>query len=300
MRGGGHGLSRRSCLTALLSAALCPLPASAQAAPRIAAADWAGAESLLALGIAPLAVSDTGTYRDWLPEIPLPDGVPDLGSRAEPNMEQLAALRPELILISNWQANLKGLLGALGPTETISIIVPRTDPLENARTALTRLGARLGREREAAAYLAAFDAALDGFARTMARQAEPHPVYVGVLHENGTQVFLYGPGSWVQTVMDRLGLRNALDRPTSAFGNALVDLAQFAATPEATLLYLDQGARTRRAERLLSRSTLWQALPMVQAGRVRAIPPFYALGGVPSVWRCVRLLSDALMPPDRG
>lgn len=302
MRAGGEGPSRRSCLAGLLSAMLCPLPiiAHAGAMPRVAAVDWAGAESLQALGAVPLAVSDVATYREWLPGLILPAGVPDLGSRAEPNVELLTALRPELILVSNWQASLRSVLGGIAPIEMVSIIVPRTDPLENARTALRTLSAHLSRPAEAEAYLAAFDRTLDDLARAMPDRVRERPVYVGVLHEAGTQIFLYGPGSWVQSLMLRLGLRNALTRPTSVFGNALVDLAELAASPDAVLLYLDQGQRTRRAERALARSTLWQTLPMVREGRGRAIPPFYALGGIPSAWRCARLLHGALAQPARG
>ncbi len=302
MRAGGEGPSRRSCLAGLLSAVLCPLPvvAHAGAMPRVAAVDWAGAESLLALGAVPLAVSDAATYREWLPDPVLPAGVPDLGSRAEPNVELLTSLRPDLILVSNWQANLRGVLGGIAPIEIVTIILPRTDPLENACTVLRTLSARLSRAAEADAYLAAFDMALDELARTMPDRVRARPVYVGVLHEAGTQIFLYGPGSWVQTLMLRLGLRNALKRPTSVFGNALVDLAELAASPDAVLLYLDQGQRTRRAERALARSTLWQTLPMVREGRVRAIAPFYALGGIPSAWRCARLLHGALAQSARG
>ncbi|MEP9378341.1 ABC transporter substrate-binding protein [Aquabacter sp. CN5-332] len=294
-------LTRRACLSGLAAGAFCARFAAARGATpaRIVAADWAAAESLLALGVVPLAVSDTTTFREWLPEIALPPSVLDLGSRAEPNLELLTELRPDLILVSNWQANLLGLFRAVAPAETVSIIMPRTDPMENARAALRAIADRIGRQGEATTYLAAFEAALR-MAGEDGHLSRTRPVYIGVLHENGTQIFLYGPGSWVQSLMNRLGLRNALTSPTSAFGNALVDLAQLAATPDAALLYLDQGERTRRAELALRNSTLWQALPMVAQKRVRAIPPFYALGGIPSIWRCARLLSNALSDRSDG
>ncbi|MCS0496907.1 ABC transporter substrate-binding protein [Ancylobacter sp. MQZ15Z-1] len=295
------GIDRRRFLA---GAALLCAPAgnaAANAAPRPAAVDWAAAECLLALRVAPIAIADIATYRQWLPEFQPPLNVRDLGARTEPNLELLAELVPDRIFISNWQGGLAALLQRIAPVEVVTIIDARTDAMDNAREAFTRIASATGQQEAASSCLSAFDAALAEGRGALARVAS-RPVYVGVLHENGTQLFLYGKGSWVHSLMLRLGLRNALTTPTSAFGNALVDIAELAAVPDAVLLYLDQGARTRRAERELRASTLWQGLPMVKEGRARTIPAFYALGGVPSIWRTMRLLVAALdnAPTGRG
>ncbi|MFC7397210.1 ABC transporter substrate-binding protein [Chelatococcus sp. GCM10030263] len=289
-------MTRRSLLAGLAGFGGVPAASFARGAPpalRIAVTDWAAAESLLAIGVAPLAVPDIAVYRQWLREIPLPPSVVDLGSRAEPNLELLASLAPDRILVSNWQRSLVALFRRIAPTETITIIGGRSDAYANARAALVQVADLVNRPDAAPAYLGAFDRALASFTRALEGQYLP-PVYVAVLHENGTQLFAYGRGSWVDDVIRHLGLSNALRQPTSAFGNALIGLAELAGTPEALLLYLDQGERTRRAERSLATSTVWRSLPMVRAGRVHRIPPFYALGGVPSVWRCGRLITSAL------
>lgn len=270
------------------------------AVARFAAADWGAAETLLAAGIVPVAMAETALYRQWLPEIALPAGVVDLGSRVEPNLELLAALRPDRIFVSNWQASLAGRLRRIAPVETVAIVGGGRSPFDNAVAALVRAG-RMGgpaADARASAYRRDFARDLAAFAGRLAGRALP-PLLIGVLHENGSQLFVYGPGSWVHEILVRLGLRNALRRPTSAYGNALIDLSQLAGDPDAALLYLDQGDRTRRAERRLRTSTLWRRLPMVEQGRVTAIPPFYALGGVPSMRRCARVVAEALLDPRR-
>lgn len=296
-------LSRRHVLAGLAAVTGTATQGHAQTgsrAPRIAVTDWAAAESLLAIGVAPIAVPDTAVYRQWLDEIPLPDTVVDLGSRTEPNLELLAALRPDRIIVSSWQRHLVGLFQRIAPTETITIVSGRKDAYGAARDTLAQVATMAGSPTAAAGYLAAFDDALSAFAARVTRRPLP-PVYVAVLHENASQIFVYGPGSWVHEVLTRLGLQNALKRPTSAFGNALIDLAHLTETPDAVLLYLDQGERTRRAERSLTRSTLWAHLDLVRDGRVHRIPPFYALGGIPSAWRCARLLAATLADaPDRS
>lgn len=292
-------IGRRSFMTiaALGLLGACARQARASAEPRLVAIDWAAADTLLALGIVPLAVSDVQTYRQWLPGS-APKEMLDLGSRAEPNMELIASLKPDAILISNWQGNFAEQLQRVAPTLAVTIIAPGADPLQNSQTELFRLAKLHGREEQATAYLASFNAGLSRRAAEISAIGMP-PVFVGVLHENGSQLFLYGEGSWVHSLLRRMGLRNALSRPTSAFGNALVDLAELAASPDAILLHLDQGDRTRRAARLLGRSTLWRNLPMVRAGNVCPIAPFYPLGGLLSVERAVGVIADAVLDIDR-
>ncbi len=302
-RGLAAALTRRGCLVQLAGVACsvaAPQAATAAASLRIVAPDWAAAESLLALGVVPLGVSDAAVYRQWLPDLPLPPEVIDLGSRPEPNLELISWLRPERIFISNWQANLLGQFERIAATELISIIAPPASPLENARTALRQVAGQVGRQAEAETYLSIFDQALTGYAARL-RGITDKSVLVGVLHENGRQLYAYGPGSWVHEALVRLGLHNALTAPTSRFGNALVDLVQLASVPAgAHVLFLDQGDRTRRAQALLGRSTLWKGLPSATAGRIRLIPPFFPLAGVPSVWRFARLLAAALADTPSG
>ncbi|HVI27875.1 ABC transporter substrate-binding protein [Hansschlegelia sp.] len=280
-----------ACLT---DSALSRRAFAAEPAISVAAPDWAAAESLLAMGVAPLAVTDTAVYREWLPEPSLPLETLDLGSRAEPNLEVLAQARPQRIFISNWQISLKPQFERIAPTQVVTLIDPPSSPLANACEAMRSIARSIGRRESADRYLAAFREALTSFAAQL-RGRRPEPVLVGVLHENGRQIYLYGEGSWVHEILLRLGLRNALRARPSRFGNALVDLAELAETPDARLLYLDQGERTRRAERALARSTLWRSLPIARPGRIRTIAPFYALGGAPSAWRCARLISAAVL-----
>ncbi len=262
----------------------------------VAATDWAAAESLLAIGIVPIGVPDTDVYRQWMRTIPLPESVHDLGSRAEPNLELLASLSPDQIFISNWQTNLVGQFEQIAPVYKVTIINPPTSPLSNARQALLDIAGLLSRADQADQCLATFDATMATATEKLGAMTN-RDVIVGVLHENGRQLYAYGPGSWVDEIIVRIGLRNALGAPASRFGNALIDLTELIESPNAHLLYLDQGERTQRAEYALARSTVWRRIPMVKERRVHAIPVFYPLGGIPSAQRCIEVLLSALTNP---
>jgi ABC-type Fe3+-hydroxamate transport system substrate-binding protein len=290
----GFIMTRRRMLSACAALAAGSRTAVAATPAAIATLDWAAAECLLALGAVPIAVPDTAVYRQWMQTIALPESVADLGSRAEPNLELLSTLRPGRILISNWQTSLAGQFERIAPVSTVTIIDPPASPLANARKALVDIGRMLSAGERASQWLAGFDRAQQAAAASLVL-LKKRDVIVGVLHENGRQIYAYGPGSWVHEILLLLGLNNALRAPASRFGNALIDIAALTEMPQARLLYLDQGERTRRAEAALAQSSVWSRIPMVVGGRVQSIPVFYPLGGLPSARRFVEILTQAVL-----
>jgi iron complex transport system substrate-binding protein len=292
---------RRFCLLAAAQGFVACMPrrVSAEPAERVACIDWAAAESLAWLGVMPVAVPDLATYRRWLPEPALPETTVNLGTRSEPNLELLAEIRPDRIIVSSWQAGMLPRFARIAPAESAVVFDARRRPYARIRELLLDVGRLVGREDVARRRLSESDETLDALRRMLSVRA-CRSVYVVVLNDDGAQAFVYGKGSWVETMMGRIGLRNAWVGPTSFYGNSLVGIAELAADPDAAILYLDQGARTRRAETRLRASTLWRRLPAVANGRALSIPAFYALGGLPSALRCARILARAMGDVAKG
>lgn len=277
-------------------------PASATVAPavpRIAALDWAAAETLLALGISPVAIGDAQRFRAWFPEERLSEACTDLGSPNEPDVERLLAVAPDLILLSSWAAFNRPILEAIAPIETVELYGTPQGPYESSRQLLRQWAARTDRqhlgnliESRAAETFAASRQAL--------ASAAPPSIAVLILNEDGRHATIYGKGSLIDEVIDRLGCVNAWRAPPSPFGNSLIGIEQLVTMSEATIIYLDQGQRTERAIRRLGKSTLWQKLGVAQAGRLRSIPAFYPHGGVPTAVRIARLFRTALAARAHG
>jgi len=288
---------RRFCLgmagqlAMMLAGAAHAAPAAGQ---RVACTDWAAAETLALLGNMPIAVPELQVYRQWLPDPALPAGTVDLGARSEPNLEVLSALAPDLIYISSWQAGMLPIFRRIAPVNVVKLFDARDDPYAAMLELLLRAGRASGRSALARRRLAEFDALLDQLRSKITAAGIHRPVYVAILHENGAQAYVYGRGSWVDTIIGKLGLRNAWTAPSTFYGNSLVGLPALASEKDAAILYLDQGARTQRALRSLRDSTLWRGLPAVANGRAVMIPAFFALGGAPSAARCARLLAAAM------
>ncbi|MFC7321771.1 ABC transporter substrate-binding protein [Halobacillus campisalis] len=61
--------------------------------------EWSYVEHVLPLGIEPVGVADVDGYNKWINVgDPLPDSTEDVGTRAEPNLEAIARLEPDLII----------------------------------------------------------------------------------------------------------------------------------------------------------------------------------------------------------
>ncbi|MFD2922445.1 ABC transporter substrate-binding protein [Halobacillus naozhouensis] len=66
---------------------------------RVVVLEWTYVEHMLPLGIKPVGVSDVEGYNKWINVgAPLPESTKDVGTRAEPNLEAIARLKPDLII----------------------------------------------------------------------------------------------------------------------------------------------------------------------------------------------------------
>nr|BCK60328.1 iron(3+)-hydroxamate-binding protein FhuD precursor [Aeromonas hydrophila] len=173
--------------------------------PRIATVDWTIAETLLALGVTPLAVGDVGSYRAWVGEPLLPAAVVDIGQRAQPNRELLAELKPDRILISPLAAPLAPTLSRIAPVQSIALYEPDADLWLRLHEATLTIAALVDKTAEAEQLLAGLDQDL---AQMRATLPEDLPLLLVVQFIDERHVRVFGRHSLFEAVMQRLGLRN--------------------------------------------------------------------------------------------
>lgn len=82
---------------------------------RVVALNWDLAEQLIELGVTPVAITDTAGYREWVVQPALSSDIEDVGTRAEPNFEKIAAVKPDVILVASPQADLIPQLEKIAP-----------------------------------------------------------------------------------------------------------------------------------------------------------------------------------------
>ena len=283
-------ISRRQAL-ALLAAFSVPGVARPSPPRRIVAIDWAMLETLVALGVMPIAATELVQFRKDAVEPTLDDKVADLGLRGSPNFELLRLLRPELILISPFYTRYEPIYRSIAPVLSLPFYVRGEPPYQKALDAVTTLAADLGlgdRGRDALLKQARL---VEETARSLQAFAARPTYLVNVGDSRHVRVF--GADSMFGDILVQLGLRNAWkDRSRYTFA-APVPIENLAAEPEARIVVISE--IPVEARNSLKDSIIWQSLPPVRAGRVLMLDNINPYGGIVAAARFMRLLKTAML-----
>lgn len=283
-------VTRRSALALLAGAAL-PVPARAQERPqRIATVDWAVLETLLALGVTPVAATELLQFREIAVEPEVPASVADLGLRGTVNFEMLRLARPELIFSSSFYVSSEPRMRLIAPVESFSIYTPDSRPFAAAEAMMQAIGQRLGITETAQRRVAETYAEFASLRARLAGLGE-HPV-IPINLGDARHFRVFGADSMFGEALARLGLANAWTQATSYSAMAPVGLEALARVPEAWIALIPPIPPD--AMPILDRSAFWNALPNVRAGRVLVLDSINPFGGLPAARRFARLLVTAI------
>lgn len=265
--------------------------ARASSPRRIVALGWAGAQTLMALGCAPIAMTEIDRYNRLVVEPPAPPGIHELGLRPEPNLELMTALAPNLIVNEVGSDVKVSLLERIAPVEVFEPSKAGHPAIEVAREATLTLASRLGLSADAASYLEGFESRLAAAAdRLRAYRGGPLCLASDIV---GNRALVFGTNSIYQDVLDKVGIRNAYTGATSDWGHAIIGLDALAAMPSETRLVV-LSARIPNIDILLAFRPLFRAVPMIRDGRVSHLSDILFYGGLPSADRFARLLAGVL------
>ncbi len=291
------GMTRRGALALFGTPLAAFMPRAAEAKPlRIVCLDDGLAETLLMLGVTPVAVADREVWEKWVVEPPLPPEFADIGTILEPNLEFLQQLRPDIILSIPYLDGIKPLLERVAPVTTIGIYTLDGQPYQRAIEATRQLAALVGRESEGEALIAATEACFSDVRRQLA-PLSARPIYV-VNFRDPRNVRVYGEKSLFQAVFDRIGIPNAWTGETNYWGFATVGIDGLATSSNTRLAYLEplpQGAGGT-----LTESPVWNAMPFVRNHSIMRLAPVLMFGTLPSASRFARLLAEALAAERAG
>lgn len=280
-------LLRTLCLALLLVS----LPTRASDTPRVVALSWEMVEHLLKLNITPVAVADAKDYRTWVVHPRLPDSVPNAGTRTEPNLELLAQLKPDLILITPLLEDIRPLLELIAPVVSYEDFTQTQDNQILQRRNFLDLAKRLGKAPLANAQLNAMDEHL----ADMRQRLHQHfgavlPKVSMVLFTSTAVVKIMGPNSMPEHAMQLLGVEPAYQVPTSRWGNVQLGITELAAIDDGVVLYLPFAQKHRLFE-----TQLWQGMPFVRKGHVAEMRSTWTHGGIFCVENLAAAFTDALL-----
>ncbi|WP_197050763.1 ABC transporter substrate-binding protein [Deinococcus sp. YIM 77859] len=232
-------------------------------AQRVVGLEYSFLDTLIALGVRPVggALGTQGGDRGAPPYLqPLTRNVTSIGSRAQPNLEAILAVKPDLILADAFvHRDLYPQLARLAPTAAFQ---SRRGSYEDVMQQVLDIGRLVGREAQARQLLRD-QAQLLAKAQAFTNRKAP-PVVMAVVTEQS--VTLHSTESFVGSLIEKLGRKNAV-KPQGAQTQYEVTLEGLAALNPATLV-LFTGADERPIVREWAKHPLWQKMTAVKRGRV--------------------------------
>lgn len=224
-------------------------------------------DGLLALGKKPVgATPSTGAgYPSWLEEGMR--GVESVGADGEPNLEAVAALRPDLILGYDYHEDVYGELSGIAPTVAV-----RGSVTQDWKVTFRNIAEAVGETERAGRVVAGYEGRLERFRREAGARIEGATVSLVNLRDD--EVRLYGEGSYPAEIMRDAGLAVAPQPEVEGELGELTDNRIISLSPELIpeirgdyVFLIAYGVGEGRLEEFRS-NELWRRLEAVREGRV--------------------------------
>lgn len=258
---------------------------------RVVVLDWDLLEQVLSLDVIPVGATEIESYNQWVVMPPAPKSIEEVGTRAEPNLEKIASLKPDVILATSSQQDLIPLLQKISPVIYLSNFSAKDDAAEVAIGQLKTLATLFNKEEQAQKQLAELSAQF-AILRAKLAQYYPENTEVTVIRFSTlTSVFLPTDNASLNYVLQNLGLKPAITLPAKPWGITQRRINELSGIDEGYVLYL----RPFPDEKKLASARLWQALPFVRKHHVNGVEPVWNYGGVYSLQRMAKAITDSLL-----
>ncbi|GAA1283948.1 iron-siderophore ABC transporter substrate-binding protein [Saccharothrix xinjiangensis] len=259
-------------------------------ARKVVALEWAEAEMVASLGLMPVGVADVAGYRAWDKATPLDDAVKDVGTRAEPSVDSIVALDPDVVIMA--QGRDTTLAERL--EEYVPVVVTKASDasrnFDRLREDLGTIGQAIGKATEADTLLDEMDQALaDGKEAVADAGAGGTPFVMADGWMEGSTVTIrpFGKGSLVSDTAEALGLVNAWTGEVDAqWGLGSTDVEGMTAITDPKTVLFYSASEDDVFTTGLAQNPVWQRLPFVTSGEVVKLEPgTWTFGGPKSVMR---------------
>lgn len=255
----------------------------------VAVLDVAAIDTMQALGVMPAGRPDDLMVA-YLGEVE--EAAQPVGTLFEPDLEALAALAPDLVVIGGRSAEQLDAVSQVAPAIDMTI---GSDLISDAKAHISAFGALFGKQDEAAELIASLDRKL-----AEAREAGEGKGTALMVMTNGPKMSAYGRGSRFGWIFDATGLQEAATGlQADTHGNAISH--EFIAERDPDwLIVLDRGAAIGQdgesAEETL-RSPLVEGTKAWKNGNVIYLEPastYISGGGYTALTRNLDRLTEAL------
>lgn len=260
-------------------------------AKKVVGTEWHEVELLISLGVDPVGVADVKGYKTWDSAVPLKNEPKDIGTRGEPSMDTIAALKPDLIVASTDlpPAAVKQLRKVAPVVEVKS--ANAADPVGQMHKNLDLLAQATGTTEKAAELKKTFEAKVEEGKKALAGAglAGAKVAFAdGYVVSNQTSIRPFTSGSLIGAVNEKLGLKNdwtVKGDPAYGLGTTDVEgLTKLSADVHFAYIGNDGDRNSTPFTGALAKDKVWTSLPFVKKGNVHRLPDgIWMFGGPESM-----------------
>lgn len=255
---------------------------------RVMSVDWSQTETMLALGVIPVASAQQSDYNDWVGSPKIPQQTVDVGLRTQPNLERLSELDLDTIFLSPRFASLEPQLSRIAPVEILGLYKVGEVNWAAVKDFTQRMAIAVNAEQQATTLIAQSEQALVDLKRSVPSQTPP---VLLVQFMDSKHVRVFGENSIYKVALNQLGIENAWQQETNAWGFNLtgVDKLQGIEGQIVVIDPLPMGVKEH-----LAQDRYWQYLVEQSGYPVLNLEAIWSFGGMPSALRFAHLITEAL------
>lgn len=259
---------------------------------RIAVLNWDLAEQLIELEVMPVAMPEIEAYHEWVVRPRVSGEVEELGLRDEPNLERLAAVKPDLILIAHRHKGLQQRLMKIAPVLYFDTFSQDHNNAQASIEIFRTLAKLVQKSSLAEAKLQQMDVRIAQLRQQLLNAYRGDlPAVTTIRFSSLTSVYIYGDNSMPQYALEMLGIPPAMPQPVTQWGITQTRLLDLRSIHEGIVLYFTPFDQ----EKKLKKSAIWQAMPFVQAGQSHRVRPAWTYGGAMSLRYMAEALTESLL-----
>ncbi|OOF33741.1 iron-siderophore ABC transporter substrate-binding protein [Salinivibrio costicola] len=259
---------------------------------RAAVLDWNLLEQVMELGVTPVAITDADAYRDWVVKPAIPATAQNVGTRGEPNLEKIAALKPDIILISATQRDLKSRLEQIAPVLLYTNFTKDDDQAVVAIEQFRQLAQLFDKQALAEQKLTRMQQRFSQLsAKLKAHFGGSLPQTLVMRFADTKSTFIYTEDSMIDYVLRQLGMKQAMVEPAAQWGIVHKPITDLRVIHQGYVLYIEPF----NEEKKLKKSVLWKALPFVRTHRVNSVDSVWSYGGAMSLQYAAEAITASLL-----
>ncbi|MEG0380080.1 MAG: iron-siderophore ABC transporter substrate-binding protein [Kurthia sp.] len=268
---------------------------------RVIALEWSIAEELLAVGVQPVGMADIENFNKWVTiDEKVADSVVDVGGRVEPNIEEIAKLKPDVIIGTKGRHEpIKAQLEKIAPVIMYDSSTPEAEKNQLAFTLgnLKQTAKLVGKEaeaqvaidrmqesvKEAKARIEKIDLPTNQFVFTQAYTVNQAPTFR-----------LFATNSIVSQVLEQMGLENKIQE--TAPGSGIIETSVEGIAPYADAMFLHTVQKDDPLFDLLKTHAGWNEFQFVKEKQLYDIGAgIWTFGSVLSIETLIKQTEEALM-----